>query len=189
MPLFRCQTLPNSTPFCPGRPRLRYCCSTSRPPRWTLRRKLRSSKRSIGSRRGGLPSSSRTVSRQSSMRTPFAVRGADMQCEGESARGRVSAICRAGSFHTHTHTLPAVLTSLSALTELLPTFTHTPHPRIRILTTHPPYTRLWLSAVLSGGKVVEKGTHEELLRQGGEYAKMVKSQSLAARHSDSKAPK
>ena len=107
----------------------------------------------------------------------------ESQREGESARFAEPA------HSTHTHTLPAVLTSLSALTELLPTFTHTPHPRIRILTTHPPYTRLWLSAVLSGGKVVEKGTHEELLRQGGEYAKMVKSQSLAARHSDSKAPK
>ena len=33
--------------------------------------------------------------------------------------------------------------------------------------------------VLVGGKVVEAGSHEQLLRQGGEYAKMVASQSLA----------
>ena len=136
MPLFRCQTLPNSTPFCPGRPRLRYCCSTSRPPRWTLRRKLRSSKRSIGSRRGGLPSSSRTVSRQSSMRTPFAVRGAEMQCEGESARGRVSAICRAGSFHTHTHTASRAHFAISAhrIAAHLHPYTTPTHPD----THHPP---------------------------------------------------
>ena len=55
-------------------------------------------------------------------------------------------------------------------------------------THHPPVPVFPRDAVLSGGKVVEKGTHEELLRQGGEYAKMVKSQSLAARMSDSKPP-
>ena len=34
--------------------------------------------------------------------------------------------------------------------------------------------------VLVGGRVVERGTHDELLAAGGEYARMVASQSLAA---------